>query len=129
MVSHRRGNKRRVGDVGEQIAVDFLVSQGYQIVGRNFAERFGEVDIVAWHSKIYFGETLCFIEVKYRATNDGSAERAVGSMKQQHMKKGAIAFCLEHGIDSEHTPIQFEQVSIYGKGSEQEIFHYELPQS
>ncbi len=117
---------RKTGEIAEGIAVGFLEQKGYTIVARNFMKRFGEVDIVAWHDKPYFGETLCFIEVKYRKHNDGSAERSVGNMKQERMRKGSIAFCLEHGIDSEHTPIQFEQVSIYGEGVGQQIFHYTI---
>ncbi len=118
--------KRKTGEIAEGIAVEFLEHKGYVIVARNFSKKFGEVDIVAWHDKPYFGKTLCFIEVKFRSVNDGSAERSVGKKKQEHMKKGAIAFCLEQDIDSEHTPIQFEQVSIYGEGTAQQIFHYTI---
>ncbi|HRH23638.1 MAG TPA: YraN family protein [Candidatus Magasanikbacteria bacterium] len=120
------GGTRSKGNYGERIAADFLLHKGYDIVGRNFSKRFGEIDIVAWHTKPYFGRTLCFIEVKYRSTLDGSAERSVGKKKQLHMTRGAEAYCLEYGIDSEHTPIQFEQISIYGEGLEQKIYHYEI---
>lgn len=122
----RGGSTRNKGNYGERIAADFLLFKGYEIVGRNFQKRFGEIDIVAWHEKSYFGRTLCFIEVKYRSSDDGSAERSVGKKKQLHMTRGAEAYCIEYGIDSEHTPIQFEQVSIYGQGEEQKIFHYEI---
>ncbi len=126
MYFRRREDKRKIGTKGERIAADFLLQAGYEIVGRNFAKRFGEIDIVAWHTKSYFGRTLCFIEVKYRSADDGSAERSVGRKKQLHMLRGAEAYCIEYGVDSEHTPIQFEQVSIYGEGEEQKIFHYEI---
>lgn len=121
-----RGEKQTKGKKGERIAANFLLSKDYEIVGRNFAKRFGEIDIVAWRIKPYFGRTLCFIEVKYRSTDDGSAERSVGKKKQLHMLRGAEAYCIEYGIDSEHTPIQFEQVSIYGEGDGQKIYHYEI---
>lgn len=127
MCSRGREHKQKLGAKGERIAADFLLHQGYEIVGRNFSKRFGEIDIVAWHEKSYFGRTLCFIEVKYRSIDDGSAERSVGKKKQLHMLRGAEAYCIEYGIDSEHTPIQFEQVSIYGEGEEQKIYHYEIP--
>lgn len=126
MTQQRREDKRKIGTKGERVAADFLLSKGYNIVGRNFAKRFGEIDIVAWHTKPYFGRTLCFIEVKYRSTDDGSAERSVGKKKQLHMLRGAEAYCIEYGIQSEYTPIQFEQVSIYGEGEEQKIYHYEI---
>lgn len=128
-MTHQQGreDKRKVGAEGEQIAADFLLHQGYEIIERNFSKRIGETDIIAWHIKHYFGRTLCFIEVKYRSADDGSAERSVGKKKQGNMANSARRYCLEHGIDIEHTPIQFEQVSIYGSGSDQKIFHYEIP--
>ncbi len=127
MNSQGRGNKRTVGAYGEQIAADFLLQKGYDIVERNFSKRMGETDIIAWHTKSYFGRTLCFIEVKYRSHDDGSAERSVGFKKQKNMANSAHRFCLEHGIAIDHTPIQFEQISIYGEGVDQKIFHYEIP--
>lgn len=119
-------DKRKIGAYGERIAADFLLHKGYEIVERNFSERRGETDLIAWHEKVYFGRTLCFVEVKYRSNDDGSAERSVGKKKQRNMSNSARRYCLEHGIDIEHTPIQFEQISIYGKAGEQKIFHYEI---
>lgn len=120
-------NKRKLGSKGEQIAVDFLLHKGYEIIERNFSKRTGEIDIIAWHNKTYFGRTLCFIEVKYRSSDDGSAERSVGKKKQANMAHSARGYCLEYGIDIECTPMQFEQISIYGEGVEQVIYHYEIP--
>lgn len=125
-MSLRRGNTRTIGKKGERIAADFLVAKGYVISEMNFQKRYGEVDIIAWHDKPYGGKTLCFIEVKFRIHNDGSAERSVGEQKFMRMKKGAIAYCIDHHIESENTPIQFEQISIYGEGVAQEIFHYDM---
>lgn len=122
-----REDKREIGSKGERIAADFLLHKGYDIIERNFSKRTGETDIIAWHHKIHFGKTLCFIEVKYRSRDDGSAERSVGKKKQGNMANSARKYCLQYGIDIEHTPIQFEQVSIYGQGLEQVIHHYEIP--
>ncbi len=118
---------RNIGNYGERIAADFLLHKGYEIVERNFSKRMGETDIIAWHEKPYFGKTLCFVEVKYRSHDDGSAERSVGKKKQGNMANSAHRYCLERGIDIDHTPIQFEQISIYGSGSDQVIYHYEIP--
>ncbi len=122
-----RENTRKIGTRGERIAAHFLLQKGYEIIERNFSNRTGETDIIAWHEKVYFGRTLCFIEVKYRAVDDGSAERSVGKKKQGNMVNSARKYCLLHGIDVDHTPIQFEQVSIYGSGEDQKMYHYEIP--
>ncbi|MBQ3583597.1 MAG: YraN family protein, partial [Lachnospiraceae bacterium] len=44
-------NKRKTGAIFEAKAVQFLESQGYQIVETNYRCRFGEIDIVAWDGK------------------------------------------------------------------------------
>ena len=53
------------GKLGEEIARDFLLKRGFEILDTNFRySRYGEVDIVAIKSNIVY-----FIEVKYRTTN------------------------------------------------------------
>lgn len=120
--------KQLIGEWGEQEAVRFLVEKGYRIIARNFRTRQGEIDIIARHNKPHFGETLCFVEVKTRGGEKGSAERATRGEKFGRIQKAAQAYCLENNIDIERSPIQFEQVSIYGgpKGLK-DIRHYEIP--
>ncbi len=81
---------------------------------KNFRTRFAEIDIIAWHKKKYFGDTLCFIEVKTRKKRDGSAARSVNRKKINQLFKGAKEFCRRSSIVIETTPIQFEQVSVFG---------------
>lgn len=119
------GTTRAIGRRGEETAARFLLEKRYDIVARNFLVRGGEIDIIAWHDKPHFGKTLCFIEVKTREANDGSAERATGFKKQQHFFFAAKAFCAKHRIPIESTPIQFEQVSVYLEP--EKIRHFIIP--
>ena len=49
--------KQKVGKLGEDIAVRFLVKRGYLILGRNYLKRTGEIDIICTKdSKVYFVE-------------------------------------------------------------------------
>jgi putative endonuclease len=105
--------KQQLGSWGESQASFFLIRQGYRIVSRNYYTRGGEVDIIAWHDKRHARATLCFIEVKTRSYGLGSAERATGREKQQRLFHAARAYCREHRIHLDFTPIQFEQVSVY----------------
>ena len=50
---------QKVGEIGESQAVNFLKEQGYIIVARNIANKFGEIDIIAKKRNIYH-----FFEVK-----------------------------------------------------------------
>lgn len=52
------------GNLGEEIATEFLRKKGYKIIGRNFRIRGGEIDIIAIEN-----HTLVFIEVKTRTSN------------------------------------------------------------
>ena len=48
---------QKIGQVGEDIAVRFLMKQGYEIIARNFTQKCGELDIVAKNNgKIHFVE-------------------------------------------------------------------------
>jgi len=120
--------KQLIGEWGEQEAVRFLIEKGYKIIEKNFQVRIGELDIIAKHVKPHFGETLCFVEVKTRGGEKGSAERATRGEKFGKIKNAAKLYCIQKAIDMNTTPIQFEQVSIYGgpKGLK-DIRHYEIP--
>ncbi|MCQ2247588.1 MAG: YraN family protein [Treponema sp.] len=50
---------RQKGDIGEDKAVAFLLSNGYEILDRNFRIPSGEIDIIA-----LIGEYIVFVEVK-----------------------------------------------------------------
>lgn len=121
-------DKQLKGAWGENKATKFLMGQGYEIVEKNFRiEKIGEIDIIAWHTKRHFGKTLCFIEVKTRGSFDGSAERSVDYAKLQKLFRAARVYCMREHINSEKTPIQFEQISIYTQDGEPEVRHYVIP--
>ena len=51
------GNTQKVGALGEELVVKFLVKSGYKILDRNFRKPWGELDIVAEKKgKIHFVE-------------------------------------------------------------------------
>ena len=54
-----QNESQKIGQVGEDIAKDFLKKKGYQILNRNFKTKWGELDIVAFFNKIFI-----FVEVK-----------------------------------------------------------------
>lgn len=62
---------KQIGNIGENIAADYLKKNGYQILARNFKTKWGELDIIALpphQTKLWCGgeknKTIIFVEVK-----------------------------------------------------------------
>ena len=53
------------GQWAEELAAEYLRSQGYSIVAHNHRTQHGEVDLVAWDAGV-----LCFVEVRARENED-----------------------------------------------------------
>lgn len=53
-------NSSYYGQIGEDIACEYLKRLKYKIVNRNFRTKLGEIDIIALD-----GKSLVFVEVKY----------------------------------------------------------------
>ena len=51
--------KRKIGDLGENIVCKFLVKHGFTILDRNYSKKWGEIDIIAKKDAI-----IHFVEVK-----------------------------------------------------------------
>jgi putative endonuclease len=51
--------KQELGQEGENLAAEFLVSQGFALLGRNVRSRLGEIDILAQQ-----GDETVLVEVK-----------------------------------------------------------------
>ena len=54
-----RTEKRKLGDIGENCACEYLRRHGFKIIERNYLRKWGEIDIVAQK-----GPILHFVEVK-----------------------------------------------------------------
>lgn len=85
------GNERSalLGKAGEDFVAQYLKSQGYIIIKRNWRDsRYGELDIVAENR-----ECIAFVEVKTRQKNSlVSGAEAVDLPKQQRTKNAAHTF-------------------------------------
>lgn len=84
---------QRFGRKGEALARQHLEGCGYKIVRCNYRNRYGEIDIIAWHK-----DTLVFVEVKSRQSNTyGLPQHAVTHRKQKKMSQVALAYLKETG--------------------------------
>ena len=88
-----RGAKK-LGSFGELIAVRYLQSHGYIIVGRNVYARCGEIDVVAVD-----GDTkeYVFVEVKLRRTSQfGDGIYAINEQKMKKLYMMVDYYILAH---------------------------------
>ncbi len=105
-------NKRKAGQEGEELAVQFLRRRGYRILHRNFSARQGELDIVAKDRK-----ELVFVEVKMgNSAGFGYPAEAVTATKMGRMQKTALYYLVKNRLTD--TPYRFEVVSILNTGSD-----------
>lgn len=95
------------GAAGEALAARFLASKGMTILTRNYACRYGEIDLVARD-----GEETVFVEVKLRG--DASFSRAADAVtpaKRERLKKTALFWFAQYG----ECPARFDVLEIYDK--------------
>lgn len=76
------------GEQGESRARRYLESKGFRFVEGNFANRWGEIDLI-----MDDGGTLVFVEVKFRTTKSyGDPSEAITPRKQKHMERVAMMY-------------------------------------
>ena len=99
-------NSKQRGNWGEEIAHDYLVSTGYEIIKRNYRGGDGEIDLIARKQGVVY-----FVEVKAR--KKGAMVSPIESItpnKKKRMKSAVLAWLSQHGrLD---TPCSFFMVLI-----------------
>lgn len=98
--------KKRFGNIGEKIAVEYLEKNNYKILERNFYCKQGEIDIIAIDK-----EEIVFIEVKTRSSNIfGSPSEAVNYIKQKHIYRSAKYFLYK--FDLLESLVRFDVIEV-----------------
>lgn len=87
-------DRSNLGQLGEEIAVNYLTQKGFKIRERNYRCLLGEIDIIAEDQ-----ETLVFIEVRSRrGTHFGLPQETVNWAKQQRIRKIANHYLKVKGV-------------------------------
>ena len=103
-------NKRSVGKEKEELAADFLTSQGVKILEKNFSCKMGEIDLIGVHNGY-----LVFVEVKYRKdTRYGYPQESVSNNKRRKIVLVSGYYRMINHY-SDNVPIRFDVVSILGE--------------
>jgi len=114
-----RAEHFELGARGEALAIELLEQKGYRIVAANFSLPIGrntrdvivnaEIDVVA-----YDGPTLCFIEVKTRASDEIVTPQAnVDRRKRRQIARAARGYRRMLGVMD--SPFRYDVVSVVGK--------------
>ncbi len=84
---------KQIGDVGEDVAVQHLVSHGLSVLERNFRVKGGEIDVVCRD-----GKTTVFVEVRCRKHGSfGGAAHSITATKQKRLILAARHWLARHG--------------------------------
>lgn len=99
-------SNRELGQIGEDLAANFLQGSGYVILDRNFRANRVELDIVARDKN-----TLVFCEVKTRrSASHGYPAEAITALKLDHIRSAALGWMAAHRM--RYSGIRFDAVSV-----------------
>ncbi len=115
-------SSRRLGFTGEQLAAEYLLSNGYRMVLRNFKAPIGrntmgspvtgEIDIIALD-----GDVLSFVEVKTRSSDEFAGPLAsVDLRKQRQIIRTARVYRRIFGIRD--VGFRYDVVTVVMRGKE-----------
>ena len=107
-----------LGKKGEQLAVDFLVENSYDIVERNYRFDKAEVDIIAQKDDI-----LAIVEVKTRSSLEfGNPQDFVKPKQIKNLVKAVDEYVTENDLDVE---VRFDIIAIVKENKTYNIEHLE----
>lgn len=105
-----------LGKVGEELAVDYLRKEGYEILATNWTFQKAEIDIIAQKD-----DTLAVVEVKTRSTLDfGLPQDFVKPKKIQLLLKAVDAYVTEKELDIN---VRFDIIAIHKESKSFVIEH------
>lgn len=105
------------GQATEAFAQQYLIQQGLVFIDKNVHCRQGEIDLV-----MQDGDTLVFVEVKYRKNNHfGGAISAVSASKQKKIKHCVAFFLHKANLNEYNTPCRFDVIALDGDISQPQV--------
>ena len=107
-----------LGKLGEELAVDFLQQNGYEILETNWTFQKAEIDIIAQKENV-----LAIVEVKTRSSDDfGLPQDFVKPKKIQLLVKAVNEYVIIKELDVE---VRFDIIAILKEGKGFKIEHIE----
>ena len=105
-----------LGKIGEQLAINYLIGEGYTILERNWRFQKAEIDIIAQKNEI-----VASIEVKTRSNNEfGSPQNFVTQKKIKLLVMAMNQYVIQKNI---HLEVRFDIIAITKNNKEFNILH------
>jgi len=105
-----------LGKLGEELAVDFLQKEGYEILETNWVFQKAELDIIARK-----GNIVAAVEVKTRSSVEfGLPQEFIKPKKIQLLTKAMNEYVISNDFD---VNVRFDVISIYKNDKKFEIEH------
>lgn len=110
-----------LGKKGEELAVEYLLKEGYKILDRNWTFQKAEIDIIAQKESI-----LVIVEVKTRSSLDfGAPQDFVKPKKIQLLIKAVNAYINDREKDfCDDLNIRFDIIAVHKNGESFAIEHF-----
>lgn len=114
--------RKDIGNIGEEVACQYLIANKYKILARNFRQKWGEIDIIA----LAHDKTLVFFEVKTVSGNSPAitAEMQMSHSKIEKTRRTASLYANQNYLLSEKG-WRVDLLAVNHVGSEFKIKHYE----
>lgn len=111
-------DKIKKGKEGEEMAAQFLIEKGYEIIARNYRHKRSEIDLI-----VKKNNWLIFVEVKLRSSDlYGYPEDFVDYKKARNIMEGAEQYTFENNWQGN---VRYDIVSIRIQKDKTEIIQIE----
>ena len=98
-----------IGGLAEDVAADYLMGKGHEIIGRNWKTKFCEVDIISIKDEVVY-----FTEVKYREVDRwGGGVDAITESKEKQMRFAA-RFWMETEAPDDKPDAKISVIAVSG---------------
>lgn len=116
-------DKLSLGQLGEELAANFLKKQKYKILARNFkTSRFGEIDIVAQDKK---SRQIVFVEVKTKSDYSfGTPEEELTIAKKRKLRRAIQDWFWQSKKETNFWRMDLVAVDFSGNEQKPDIRHY-----
>ena len=101
-----KDRRKETGRLGEDLALAYLLEQGYQLITKNYSCKLGEIDLIVTKD----GLTV-FVEVRsLRSRRFGRPEESVNQSKRDRVRR--IAQYYLHAQSSVERPVRFDVIAV-----------------